>query len=246
MLQTLTADRAAIQSARAEIAATLAAGENLRVQFGYTSIRSPIDGRTGNILVKQGNIVSPNTTDLVTINQVQPIYVTFAVPESQMAPIRRYMAAGRLPVFATRQDDESAKETGVLTFTDNAVDAATGTIRMKGTFQNPNRQLWPGEFVRVVVRLTTDKNALMVPNQAVQAGQDGPFVFVVRPDRTVESRPVVTGARVDQELVIEKGLQAGETVVTEGQLRLAPGGRVMVRDGRGSPGGGPGRPRRAK
>ena len=150
------------------------------------------------------------------------------------------------PVFATRQDDESAKETGVLTFTDNAVDAATGTIRMKGTFQNPNRQLWPGEFVRVVVRLTTDKNALMVPNQAVQAGQDGPFVFVVRPDRTVESRPVVTGARVDQELVIEKGLQAGETVVTEGQLRLAPGGRVMVRDGRGSPGGGPGRPRRAK
>jgi multidrug efflux system membrane fusion protein len=231
----LKADEAAVRSARASVGATKATLENARVQRGYTTIRSAIDGRTGNIAVKQGNIVSANTSDLTTINQVEPIYVTFSVPESQLPPIKRYMAEGKLPVLATPQADASVEERGILTFVDNSVDATTGMIRLKGTFANKDHKLWPGVFVRVTLRLTTEPNALVVPNQAVQTGQEGPFVFVVKADRTVESRPVVTGARVDQDLVITSGLAPGETVVTEGQLRLAPGIRVQVRDGRARP-----------
>jgi multidrug efflux system membrane fusion protein len=157
-----------------------------------------------------------------------------------MAAVKQYMAAGKIQVVASPQDNAAAKETGELTFTDNAVDATTGTIKMKATFGNADRQLWPGQFVRVVVRLTTERGALVVPNQAVQTGQDGPFVFVVKPDRTVESRPVTSGTRMGEELVIDKGLEAGETVVTEGHLRLVAGSHVAVRDGRGGPGGGKG------
>jgi multidrug efflux system membrane fusion protein len=237
------ADRAAIESARAAIAATKAALENARVQLGYTEIRSPIEGRTGATLVKQGNLVSANTMDLTTINQVQPIYVTFAVPEAQLSQIKRYMGSGKLPVIAFSQEDPNDKHTGVLTFVDNTVDTSTGTIRLKATFPNTDRKLWPGQFVRVVLRLTTQSNAVVVPNQAVQTGQEGSFVYVVKPDRTVESRPVVPGARVEGDLVIDRGLRPGETVVTEGQLRLAPGSRVIIRDGRGVPGGGRGRTR---
>jgi multidrug efflux system membrane fusion protein len=186
-------------------------------------------------MVKLGNVVNANSMDMMTINQVQPIYVTFAVPESQLPSIKQYMAGGKLPVIASPQDDTASKETGVLTFVDNGVDPTTGTIKLKGTFANVDRKLWPGQFVRVVLRLTTRQGALVVPNEAVQTGQEGQYVFVVKPDRTVESRVVITGARINQELVVEKGLQAGETVVTEGQLRLAPGSRIQVRDGR--PGG---------
>ncbi len=238
---TLAADRATIESAKAEINATSAAVENIRVQLSYTDIRSPINGRTGNLMIKLGNLVTPNSMDLVTINQVEPIYVTFAVPESQLAPVKKYMALGRLPVIAAPQDSTVAKETGVLTFIDNAVDATTGTIKMKGTFPNADHALWPGQFVRVVLRLTTERDALVVPNQAVQSGQDGPFVFLVKADKTVESRPVVTGARIGEELVIAKGLAAGDTVVTEGQLRLSPGARIMARGGRGGQGKGEGK-----
>ena len=236
--QAIAADQAAIESARAEIAAQKATVETMQVQFGYTDIKSPIDGRTGNINVKQGNIVTANTVDLLTINQVQPIYVTFSVPEAQLADIKRYMAVGKLPVSAIPQDDPGATETGLLTFTDNNVDMTTGTIKLKGTFPNAARKLWPGEFVRVSLRLTTQHNAVVVPNQAVQTGQEGSFVFVVKPDRSVENRPVTTGARIDQDLVVDQGLRAGETVVTEGQLRLAPGMKVMVRQPGGGPGGG--------
>ncbi|MBI3470876.1 MAG: efflux RND transporter periplasmic adaptor subunit [Candidatus Solibacter usitatus] len=229
------ADRAAIQSARAATVAARAMVENAKVQLSYTTIRSPIDGRTGNLAVKQGNIVTANLTDLTTIHQVQPIYATFSVPESQLAAIKRYMALGKLPVMATTQDEGATLETGVLSFIDNAVDASTGTIKLKATFSNAERKLWPGQFVRVVLRLTTQQAAVVVPNQAVQTGQEGLFVYVVKPDRTVESRTVTTGARMDQELVVEQGLQPGETIVTDGHLRLAPGSRVQVRDGR--PGG---------
>ncbi len=239
----IAADQAAIESARAEIAAQKATVETMQVQFGYTEIRSPIDGRTGSINVKQGNIVTANSVDLMTINQVQPIYVTFSVPEAQLSEIKRYMAVGKLPVMAVPQDDPTAVETGVLTFTDNNVDMTTGTIKLKGTFPNASRKLWPGEFVRVTLRLTTQKNALTVPNQAVQTGQDGSFVFVVKGDRSVETRPVTTGARIDQDLVIQTGVSAGETVVTEGQLRLAPGMKVVVRQPGGGPGGGRRRPK---
>ena len=239
--QAVSADNAAIESAQASIGATKAMEENARVQLSYTEIRSPIEGRTGNLSVKQGNVVTPNSMELVTINQVQPIYVTFAVPESQLPSIKRYMAERTLQVRARPQDDSSApEEAGNLTFVDNAVDTTTGTIKLKGTFPNTDRKLWPGQFVRVVLRLTTQANAVVVPNEAVQTGQNGPFVYVVKQDRTVESRPVVTGARVDQEMVVEQGLESGETVVREGQLRLAPGSRVIVRDGRGGGRGGRG------
>jgi len=233
--QAVNADKAAIESAKAQIGAAKAAIDTAKVQLGYTTIRSPIEGRTGNLMVKQGNIVAMNTTDLITIAEVQPIYVTFSVPEANLAEVKRYMAEGKLPVTVTPQDDTSKKETGVLTFIDNTVDATTGTIKLKGTFQNADRALWPGQFVRVALRLTTRSDAVILPNQAVQTGQEGQFVYVVKQDRTVEFRPVVTGARVDQDLVIEKGVQPGETVVTEGQLRLAPGSRIMLRDERGGP-----------
>ena len=226
--QAVSADRAAIESAKAEIVATQATVENHKVQLDYTEIRSPIDGRTGNIMVKQGNVVNANTMDLMTINQVEPIYVTFAVPESQLRDVKKYMAVGKLPVTVAPQDDEAATEVGHLTFVDNSVDPATGTIKLKGTFPNKNHRLWPGQFVRVTLRLTTQVNALVVPNQAVQTGQDGEFVFVVKEDRTVESRPVTTSVRVDQDMVVSKGLELGETVVTEGQLRLSPGARITT------------------
>ncbi len=244
--QAVAADKATIESARAAIGASRAAAENARVQLSYTKIISPIDGRTGNLTVKQGNVVTANNLELVTINEVEPIYVTFAVPESQLPAIKRFMAQGKLPVRARPQDESGDEETGVLTFVDNAVDMTTGTIRLKGTFPNRDHQLWPGEFVRVTLRLTTQQNAVVVPNEAVQAGQNGSFVYVVKQDRTVESRPVTTGARVDQDLVIDSGLQAGEVVVTEGQLRLAPGSRVAVRDGRGGGQKGGGREGRAR
>lgn len=239
--QAVSADKAAIESARASMVASKAAVENARVQLSYTNIRSPLDGRTGNLNVKQGNVVAANSMDLMTINQVQPIYVTFAVPEAHLPDIKKYMAHGQLPVVAAPENAE-AQERGTLTFVDNAVDPTTGTIKLKGTFPNPERRLWPGQFVRVTLRLTTQPNALTVPNQAVQTGQDGPFVYVVKQDRTVEVRPVVPGARVNEDLVIDKGLELGETVVTEGQLRLAPGSKVQMKDGRGGGRGRGGRP----
>ncbi|HEY2013865.1 MAG TPA: efflux RND transporter periplasmic adaptor subunit [Bryobacteraceae bacterium] len=231
--QAVNADQASIESAKAAIGASKATVENARVQLGYTSIRSPINGRTGNLTVKLGNVVTANNMELMTINQVEPIYVTFAVPEAQLPAIKKYMAEGKLAVRSRPQDDPGGEETGVLTFVDNSVDVTTGTIKLKGTFPNTDHKLWPGQFVRVTLRLTTQANSVTVPNEAVQTGQNGSFVYVVKQDRTVESRPVVTGARVDQDMVVDKGLEAGETVVTEGQLRLAPGSRVVVRDGRG-------------
>lgn len=229
-MQVLAADRAAIDSAKADIEATKASLENSKVKLTYTEMRSPINGRTGNLTVKLGNLIAAGTQDLMTINQVEPIYTTFSVPEAQLPAIKTYMAQGKLSVTAKPQDDAAGPETGSLTFVDNTVDASTGTIKLKGTFPNTNLKLWPGQFVRVTLRLTTQQNALVLPNQAVQTGQDGTYVYVVKEDRSVENRKVVTGARVDQDLVIESGLQAGDTVVLDGQLRLAPGMKIQVRD----------------
>jgi multidrug efflux system membrane fusion protein len=241
LAQTILADKAAIESAKAQIVASKSAVENAKVQLSYTAIHSPIDGRTGNLTVKQGNLVAANVMELVTIAEVQPIYVTFSVPEAQLTGIKKYMAQGKLSVNATPQDDNTQREVGVLTFVDNTVDSTTGTIKLKGTFPNSDHKLWPGEFVRVTLRLTTQADAVVVPNQAVQTGQDGPYVYVVKDDKTVEMRPVVTSTRVDQDLVIDKGLRPGETIVTEGQLRLAPGSKVQFRDGRERPPSGGGR-----
>jgi multidrug efflux system membrane fusion protein len=239
--QAMNADRATIESVRASINASRAAVENAKVQLSFTKIFSPITGRTGNVTVKAGNVVTANNLELMTINQVEPIYVTFSVPEAQLASVKKYMAVGKLPVRARQQDEAGPEEIGTLSFIDNAVDMTTGTIKLKGTFPNNDHQLWPGQFVRVTLRLTTQRDATVVPNEAVQTGQNGSFVYVVKPDRTVESRPVTVGARVDQDVVIEKGVEVGETIVTEGQLRLAPGSRVAVRDGRGGRGEGRGR-----
>jgi multidrug efflux system membrane fusion protein len=227
LAQAVLADRAAIESAKAQIISSKSSVENAKVQLSYTAILSPIDGRTGNLTVKQGNIVAPNT--------MEPIYVTFSVPEAQLADIKKYMAQGKLSVYASPQDNAVHQEVGVLTFIDNSVDSTTGTIKLKGTFQNADKQLWPGQFVRVTLRLTTRPNAVVIPNQAIQNGQDGQFVYVVKDDMRVEMRPVVTSTRVDQELVVDSGLRPGEKIVTEGQLRLAPNTRVQVRERSGTP-----------
>jgi membrane fusion protein, multidrug efflux system len=220
---TVRADRAAIQSARAAMEATKATIASARVMLGYTSIRSPLDGRTGNLNLQQGNIVSPNT-DLTTINHVEPVYAAFSIPQNQLPLVKK----GQTATVSTL-DGSSAPESGNLFFIDNAVDAATGTILVKASYPNKNRTLWPGQFVRVVLRLGTQPGALIVPSQAVQTGQDGSFVFVVKPDQTVESRPVIPGMNVNGQIVIEKGLEFGETVVTEGQIRLTAGSRVRIR-----------------
>jgi len=234
--EAVAADKAAIESAAAEVQAAKAAVESARVQLGYANIPSPIEGRTGNLTIKQGNVVAPNL-ELITITEVEPIYVTFSVPEAQLSDIKRYMAERPLPVRARLQDESSTEEVGTLTFIDNAVDTTTGTIKLKGTFENKDRKLWPGQFVRVTLRLSTRPNAIIVPNQAIQTGQNGTFVYVVKANRTVEVRYVTASLRVDQDMVVDQGLQPGETVVTEGQLRLAPDSHVVVRDGRGGPAG---------
>jgi multidrug efflux system membrane fusion protein len=235
--KTVDADRANIESAKADIAATKASIDNIRVMLSYTTIKSPITGRTGNLNVKQGNVVAANTTDLMTINQIQPIYATFSVPEVHLPAIKSGLQS-KLLVFAAPQDASEPPHQGVLSFIDNTVDPTTGTIRCKATFPNEDRKMWPGEFVRVTIRLRTDPNAVVVPSQAVQTGQSGPYIYVVKEDRSVETRDVVAGARVDQDQVISKGIAPGETVVVEGQLRLAPGMKVQIRDNSGTGGGG--------
>lgn len=213
----------------AAVLADKAAIEQAKIDLDYCSIRSPMEGRTGSLLVYPGNIVKANEAILVVINQVTPIYVSFSVPEQNLAEIKQRMAAGNLAVEAVVPDAELHPVPGTLTFVDNAVDNTTGTIRLKATFANTERRLWPGQFVNVVLRLTWRPNAIVVPSQAVQTGQSGQYVFVIKPDMTAESRPVVVGSTVGGETVIEKGLQPAEQVVTDGQLRLAPGTKVELK-----------------
>lgn len=231
--EAVRADQAAIESSRAAIAADQSALDNATLQLSYCSIRSPVDGRTGDLAIKQGNLVKATDVDLVTINQIHPVYVTFSVPEKELPAIKKYMAGRSLAVFASAPG-EPARERGTLTFIDNAVDVATGTIKLKGSFNNEHGRLWPGQFVNVALRLTTKPSAVVVPVEAVQTGQDNNYVYVVKPDSTVELRPVTPGFRVGQEMTIERGLQPGETVVTEGQLRLAPGMTVRTEAASGS------------
>jgi multidrug efflux system membrane fusion protein len=220
---TVRADHAALQSVRATMNATKAAIANAQVLLSYTSIQSPLDGRTGTLNLKEGNIASPNT-DLTTINRLEPVYVAFSIPQNQLKSVKKGQ-----PVTVSAEESAVPPEKGSLFFIDNAVDATTGTILVKALFENRDRALWPGQFVRVVLRLGTKTNALVVPEQAVQNGQEGAFVFVVKSDQTVESRKVVPGMNFNGQIVIEKGLEVGETVVTEGQLRLAAGSQVRIR-----------------
>ena len=218
--------RTAVAALNATVDADRAAVENARVQLQYATITAPIAGRTGTLMVHEGNLVRANdATPLVTINQVSPVSVAFAIPESRLPELNRYMAHGSLRVTATPPSDD-VPSVGRITFVDNAVDQNTGTIKIKGTFPNTDRRLWPGQFVNVVVTLTTDPQAVVVPSVAVQDGQQGPFVFTVKDDQTVEMRPVTVARARGAETVIATGLQPGETVVTDGHLRLVPGSRI--------------------
>lgn len=219
---------AANDAAVATVHADEAAVANARLQLEYCTIRSPIDGKVGERLTDLGNMVTPNVTPLVLINQIKPIYVTFSVPERYLSMIQTQMAAGPLTVEAAIPGGAGPPKRGVLTFLDNRVDAATGTIRLIGTFANEDRGLWPGQYVQATLLLALEKNTVVVPSEAVQAAQTGDTVYVVGPDRTVESRLVVLGQTLEGRTVIKQGLKGGEVVVTEGQLRLVPGAKVEI------------------
>jgi multidrug efflux system membrane fusion protein len=222
------ADQAAIDSAAEAIRADHAAVDQAQIQLGYCKIYSPIDGRAGALMVDQGNIVKANDIPMVVINQIKPIYADFAIPEQYMPEIRQYMSTGRIKVEVVPQNE--APSTGALTFIDNAVDVATGTIKLKATFQNDRERLWPGQFVSVVLTLSSQPNAIVVPNEAIQSGQEGAYVYVVKPDLTVESRPVKQGRVVGSVTVVEEGLHPGDRVVTDGQLRLVSGAKIQIKE----------------
>jgi len=219
------------QALGATVQADEAAVEHARLQVGYCSIHSPISGRTGSLLIHQGNLIKAEDekNPIVVIHQIQPIYVSFAVPEKYFPEIKAAMARETLPVKADIAGDEARPVQGSLTFVDNRVDPATGTIRLKGTFKNDEKLLWPGQFVEVSLGLASQPNALVIPAQAVQTGQGEQFVYVIKPDQTVEYRAVRVERIMDGEAVINKGLAAGEQVVTDGQLRLVPGARVEIK-----------------
>jgi multidrug efflux system membrane fusion protein len=227
------ADRAAIESAQASLKADTSNLESAKLQRAYCEIRSPVDGRTGDLNIEEGNLVRNSDAELVTINQVHPIYVTFSIPENRLAEVRKSMAAGPLSVTANAPGDTSQTEAGQLTFVDNTVDNTTGTIKLKATFANANSRLWPGQFVNVALRLKMLQNAVVVPVRAIQMSQDGEFVYVIKGDQSAEMRPVTSGLRIGEEVVVEKGLEKGETIVIEGQGRLAPGMKVTSKRGRG-------------
>jgi len=231
--------KTSVVALNATVEADRAALENAKIQLQYATIAAPLTGRTGALMVHQGNLVRANDlTPLVTINEVAPISVAFSIPEARLTELRRYMSRGSLIVAATPQGSDVSSN-GRITFIDNSVDQNTGTIRVKGTFPNQDGRLWPGQFVNVVVTLTTDRAAIVVPSVAVQAGQQGSYVFAVKQDQTVEMRPVTVSRIRGTESVIESGVTPGETVVTDGHLRLVPGGRISVKQpvdgGRGGP-----------
>jgi membrane fusion protein, multidrug efflux system len=211
--QAVEADRAAVETAK--------------VNLTYTTIHSPIDGRTGNLMVHQGNVVKANDIPLLAINQVQPIYATFSVPEMYLPEIKKFQATRKLAVVV-RVPNEPKPAEGMLTFIDNTVDPATGTIKLKATYTNHDRRLWPGQFADVSLTLTTDKKAVLVPSAAVQTGQNGQYLFVVKADNTAELRNVTVSRSVGNDSVITSGVQPGDQVVTDGQVRLTPGKKVAL------------------
>ena len=235
-------DQAHAQAASliAAAAADRAAVESMRLNLAYTEIRSPIDGRTGHLSNHEGDLIKADADSaMVVINQIEPIYVDFHIPESDLAQVRQDMQKRPLEVDAGIPGQPQAPEHGMLSFIENTVDNTTGQILLKGLFQNENRRLWPGLYVNAVLTLHEIPNAIVVPSQAIQNGQQGSFVFVVGHDMKVQSRPVVAGTSLDGQTIVERGLAQGETVVTDGQLRLAPGMTVKVKEslngGAGSP-----------
>jgi membrane fusion protein, multidrug efflux system len=229
--QQVDAALAASNAMQATVAADKAAVETAKINLEYTKIFSPIDGRTGSVGVKEGNLVKANDVPiLVTINQIEPIYVTFSIPEQQLAELKRYSAQKGLKVDAVPQGS-SQQFAGQLTFIDNSVDPTTGTIKLKATFDNRQHVLWPGQYVDVNLTLKSQSNAIVVPTAALQTSQQGTYVYVVNQDMTTQPQAVKVAWTVGDETVIASGLQPGQRVVTDGQLRLTPGARVEIKSG---------------
>jgi multidrug efflux system membrane fusion protein len=228
--ESTNAARAGIESIRAAVESDLAAVDRAKLDLNYSQIRSPISGRTGNLLVHAGNLVKANDVPLVVVNQVSPIFVTFSAPEQHLGIIRQRSARQKLAVRVTPHDAPGRAVTGYLSVVDNTVDTGTGGIRLKATFDNQDRLLWPGQFVNVVLTLDTIQNATVVPSEAIQNGQKGSFVYFVKSDQTVEPRVVETGNIIGAKTVIQSGIAPGDTVVTDGHLRLFPGARIKPVD----------------
>ncbi len=227
----VSSDKGAVKSAEESVRGAEAAVTDARLALGYCTIQSPLSGRTGLLLVDRGNLVKANDTALVVINQLQPIYVGFSMPERYLSRIRQSMQERSLEVKVVVPHDDAPAATGALTFINNTVDPATGTIGCKATFDNDDERLWPGQFVNVSLEVAVHANALEVPTQAVQMGQSGPYTYVVKPDLTAELRTLKVGAEQNGMTIVEEGVQLGEKVVTDGQLRLAPGKTVQIVDG---------------
>ncbi|NWF99120.1 MAG: efflux RND transporter periplasmic adaptor subunit [Nitrospirae bacterium] len=218
-------------SLEAAVKADEAIVENARLQLKYCYINSPISGKAGSLIVHEGNLIKANAdTPMVIINQIKPIYVTFSVPEQFLPEIKKYMSTGKVKTQVFINKDTEHPVEGILTFIENAVDPDTGTIKLKSIFNNNDNRLWPGQFVDVLIILTIQKDALVIPSKAVMTGQGGQFVYVIKEDLSVENRPVAVSRTIADEAVIEKGLQSGERIVTDGQLRLMPGSKVQVKE----------------
>lgn len=229
------AAQAQLGVARAALRTSRATVEAAKLNLGYTRIVAPITGFAGTLRVHAGNVVQALERDpLVVIHQVRPIYVSFSVPERHLATIRKFNEESTIGVEAIPTGDDARKARGRLTFIENAVDTATGTIAVKATFANRELRLWPGQFVQVVMTLTRRPGTLVVASQAIQSGQKGTYVYLVGKDLTVKPRPVALGERVGDEIVVVKGLKAGERVVTDGQSRLRPGSKVAIRSSQGA------------
>jgi multidrug efflux system membrane fusion protein len=235
--EAVKADEAAIGTAQASIRSDEASIRSAKVQLSFCYVNSPIDGRTGSLLIHEGAIVKANDTSMLTVNQLNPIYVSFAVPEGQLSEIKRRMAAGPLRVELRNINDGKPAPSGTLSFIDNAVDQNTGTIRLKATFENGERRLWPGQFVESALRVSSEQDVNVAPTRAIQTGQNGQYVFVVQDNQTVDMRTVKPGRVIGDKTVIIDGLQAGETVVTDGQLQLVPGANVVIKSETPVPGG---------
>jgi multidrug efflux system membrane fusion protein len=229
--QVLDTAAATVSQMEAQVAADQAAIDAARTQLDYTTIRSPISGRTGIRMVDPGNIVrAASSTGIVVVTQVQPISVIFTLPASSLQAVRAALAVGNVPVSALSRDGKTELGKGVVKLIDNQVDQTTGTIRLKASFDNEDNKLWPGDFVNAKVLVQTRKDALVIPAAAVQRGQNGVFAYVVKQDNTVEARPLKVGPDAGDQTIIEGGLEPGDRVTTNNQYRLSPGAHVQLVD----------------
>jgi len=226
--QQFDTDSATATALEATVRADQAQLEAAKVQLSYYTIIAPIDGRVGLIAIKQGNSIKANDVPLATVNQIQPIYVSIALPQGNLPDIRAAMAKGPVTVQVRAQGDKGPPISGKIAFFENTIDSNSGTINVRSTFENADQRLWPGQFVNVTVLVRTDPNALIIPPAAVQAGQSGTYVFVIKDDNTAEIRPVTVDRTVDGNVVISNGLNPGDKVVTDGQLRLNSGTHVQI------------------